>query len=75
MQERDFIFVEDVCKIFHKNMFKIKKEIKINTNKFLRVIDIKNLLDKISYTKKKSNIFRHHRVMTMLFIISQLKKQ
>ena len=39
LQERDFIFVEDVCKIFHKNMFKKskKKEIKINTNKFLKL--------------------------------------
>ena len=54
LQERDFLFVDDLCKILYKNLFqKSKKEIKINTNKYLRVLDIKNLLDTIS--KKKIN--------------------
>jgi len=55
LQERDFIFVEDVCESLYKNLFQKtkKKEIKLNTNKYLRVIDIKNLLDKISYKKNK----------------------
>lgn len=55
LQERDFIFVDDVCKILHKNFSeKVKKrEIKINTKKYLRVLDIKNLLDIISNKKNK----------------------
>ena len=50
LQERDFIYSEDVCKIFYKNLISLskKKEIHVNTKKFLRIIDIKHLLDKIS---------------------------
>ena len=36
---------------FYTKSFQKSKEIKINTNKYLRVLDIKNLLDTIS--KKK----------------------
>ena len=52
-QERDFIFVGDVCKKLLKEIYKkdTKQEIIINTNKFLRVLDIKNLLQKISQKK------------------------
>lgn len=55
LQERDFLFVDDLCKILYKNLFQKskKKEIKINTNKYLRVLDIKNLLDTISKKKNK----------------------
>ena len=50
LQKRDFIFVEDVCKkLFLCTTNKIKsKEIYINTNKFLTIIDIAILLRKIS---------------------------
>ena len=52
-QERDFVFVGDVCKKLLKEIYKkdTKQEIVINTNKFLRVLDIKNLLQKISQKK------------------------
>jgi UDP-glucose 4-epimerase len=57
LQERDFIYSLDVCKIFVNNIFKLskKKEIKINTRRFLRVMDIKKLLDSISMKKNKLN--------------------
>ena len=41
---KDFIFVEDVCEILLKLYKKSNKsELKINTNKFLRIVDLKNV--------------------------------
>jgi|TARA_X000001036_G_scaffold418867_1_gene438115 nucleoside-diphosphate-sugar epimerase len=53
MQERDFIFSEDVCKKMLNVMKKNNKtkDIGINNNKFLRVVDLINIFKKI--TKKK----------------------
>ncbi len=58
LQKRDFIFVEDVCSALIKELFlKSKKtEVNINTNQFLRIIDLKRCLDDIS---KKNNKFRY----------------
>jgi len=54
LQERDFIYSKDVCRILYKNLFSSsKKEICVNTKKFLRIIDIKKLLDDISNNKNK----------------------
>ncbi len=53
-QERDFIYSDDVCRLLYNNLNQNKKkEVQINTKKFLRIIDIKNLLDKISNKKNK----------------------
>ena len=55
-QERDFIYADDVCKVLYDNLkLNKKKEIQINTKKFLRIIDIKSLLDKITNRKNKLN--------------------
>ena len=53
MQERDFIFSEDVCKKMLNIMKKNNKtkDIGINNNKFLRVVDLINIFKKIA--KKK----------------------
>ena len=53
MQERDFIFSEDVCKKMLNVMKKNNKtrDIGINNNKFLRVMDLISIFKKI--TKKK----------------------
>ena len=55
LQKRDFIFVDDVCKkLVLCTTNKIKsKEIYINTNKFLRIIDMASLLIKISKKDRK----------------------
>ena len=51
-QERDFIYVDEVCEKLYKGLFKSSTiDILINTNKFLRVIDIKNMLHRISNKK------------------------
>lgn len=57
-QERDFIFVEDVCKKLISNISNktTAKEININTNKYLRIIDIVHILNKIS---KKNNKYTY----------------
>ncbi len=55
-QERDFIYSNDVCQVLYDNLKQNKKkEVQINTKKFLRIIDIKNLLDKISNRKNNLN--------------------
>ena len=53
MQERDFIFTEDVCKkmLFLINKNNKIKDFEINNNKFLRIIDLISIFKKI--TKKK----------------------
>ncbi len=58
LQKRDFIFVEDVCEMLLKELYKKsnKSELKINTNKFLRIVDLKKCLDDIS---KKNNKFMY----------------
>ena len=50
MQERDFIFVEDVCKKLYLflNSRKSIEEFKINNNRYLRIIDLVHILNKIS---------------------------
>ena len=55
LQERDFIYSKDVCKILYKNLFSLnkKKEVQVNTKKFLRIMDIKKLLDDISKNKNE----------------------
>ena len=51
-QERDFIYVDEVCERLYRALFKNStKDIAINTNKFLRVLDIKNMLHRISNKK------------------------
>jgi len=57
-QKRDFIFVDDVCKklvLSNSKNFK-NNEILINTNKFLRIIDMALLIKKIS---KKNNKLKY----------------
>ena len=53
MQERDFIFTEDVCKKMLDVLNKKNKavEIEINNNKFLRILDLISIFKKI--TKKQ----------------------
>ena len=51
-QERDFIYSNDVCRILYDNLKHNKKKV-IQIQKYLRIIDIKNLLDKISNKKNK----------------------
>ena len=50
MQERDFIFVEDVCKKLYLSLNSRKpvEEFKINNNRYLRIIDLLHILNKIS---------------------------
>lgn len=56
LQERDFIYSYDVCKILYKTIYSSQKKIiNVNTKKFLRVMDIKKLLDNISNNKNKLN--------------------
>ena len=57
-QKRDFIFVEDVFVALMKELYnKSKKtELRINTNKYLSILDLKKCLDDIS---KKNNKFKH----------------
>lgn len=55
LQKRDFIFVNDVCMKLVSSISRNSKsnEILINTNKFLRIIDIALLIKKISKKKNK----------------------
>lgn len=54
-QKRDFIFVEDVCKKMIEILNKKKNilHFNLNTNKFLRIIDVVKLLDRITKTKNR----------------------
>lgn len=58
LQKRDFIYVDDVSNILLNELFKKSSitEIKINTNKFLSILDLKKCLNMIS---KKNNKFKH----------------
>jgi UDP-glucose 4-epimerase len=50
MQERDFIFSEDVCKkmLIAINKKNTNKDIEINNNKFLRILDLISIFKKIT---------------------------
>jgi UDP-glucose 4-epimerase len=57
-QKRDFIYVKDVCETLLKELYSKsnRTELRINTNKFLSILDLKNCLDNIS---NKNNKFRY----------------
>mgnify|MGYP001248876719 FL=1 len=57
-QKRDFIYVKDVCETLMKELYNKsnRAELRINTNKFLSILDLKNCLDNIS---NRNNKFRH----------------
>jgi UDP-glucose 4-epimerase len=57
-QKRDFIYVKDVCDTLLKELYSKsnRSELRINTSKFLSILDLKNCLDNIS---NKNNKFRY----------------
>ena len=60
MQERDFIFTEDVCKKMLDVLNKKNKavEIEINNNKFLRILDLISIFKKITKNKLHINLYK-----------------
>jgi len=54
-QKRDFIFVEDVCRMLLDELYKKsnKTYLNINTNKFLSILELKKCLNMISNKKNK----------------------